>query len=351
MSNFAVNIVNPTTLRGSSGRKLRNARRDPRTKIMDLRSLRTPAQVINGQIVNNALLSAEEWIDVDRRIIPLAQYEMPAVMDLVDAGLVHRLAGIGSTISRWSTAGDMSPANVSMDVTGQGNRDLVNFELDEVPIPVIFKDVEMSMRMLDATRNEGTDIDLANWDEAARQVAIACEKMLLHGYDGKFLGKAVHGYTNHPNRMTVDHTTIPFNLAPHLSGGTNAEFLILETLRRARESHFRGPFNLYIPAGYDVELFRRFQDGTIATLNDWMQSVTRINAIKENDLLDDGNMILVQMQSNTVDWAEGFPLAPIEWEASGGMVEIARIITAGAPRLKRRQDGEMGVVHLSFQGQ
>ena len=358
-------IDRPDRLSGNSGRKLLDAQRirvnvqmpDGSTKtkkVMDLRALRTPAIVNNvtGKITNNALLTAEEWIDIDERIIPLAQYEMTAVMDLVDHGLVHRLGGIGDTISRWMTQGDRLPATVAMEPSAQGHRDLVSFEYEEVPIPVIYSDVEMGIRMLEATRRMGTDVDKTNFDAAAREVGIACEKILLHGYSSNFLGKSIYGYTTHPNRITVSgFDTTPFNTATHPSGGTNAEAMILALIREARMNHFRGPFMLYIPAGYDTELYRRFDNGNSAmpTLDSWLQTINRIEAIKENDLLEDGNMILVNMQSDTVDWAEGFPLAPIEWESMGGMVEITRILTAGAPRLKSRQDGKMGIIHLRFQ--
>jgi len=338
-----VNIINPLSLRGSSGRKLLAARRDPATGRIDLRGLRTPAIVVNGAVRNNALLTRDEWVEMDNRIIPIAQYEMNAVMDLVDAGLVHNLGGIGTTISQWQAVGDTGPANVAMNITAQGSKDLQAFEYDEVPIPIIFKDVEIDLRQLEASRRMGSDIDLTNYDEAARQVGIACERMLLHGYSESFLGKAIYGYTTHPNRTIVSgFETTPFNI-------TTAEDLILGLLREARLNDFRGPFNLYIPSGYDTELFRRFNDGSAEVLDDWMKKVTRITSIKENDLLEDGNMVLVQMQSNTVDLAVGFALAPIEWETMGGMVENTRVLTAQAPRLKKRKDGKMGVMHMRFQ--
>ena len=297
----------------------------------------------------NSVLQHEDWVDMQKdHIIPMAQKTLKAYQDLIDLGLTVKLPGIGKTETKWQIEGDMSPANVSMNTMSQGDKDLLDYETDSAPVPVIFKDMEIDWRTINASRIEGTGIDVANADAAARKVAVAMEDMVVNGYAHTLEGKHIWGYTTHPNRgIVTGFDATPLNI-------TTAENMVLAAIRDSEGRDYKGPFNLYIPTGYSTELYRRFGDGSAEVLKDWLNRVDLIEKVTATSALAPGNMVLVQMDRTVVDLAIGLPLEPIEWEVEGGMGFRIRIITAGVPRIKKRvaRGGgyQAGITHLRFRG-
>jgi len=325
-------VVTPQILTGNSARALVSCSGD-------MSKLRT-----------NEVLQHEDWVDMQKdHIIPMAQKVLRAYQDLVDENLVHNLPGIGKTDTRWQIEGDMSDANVSMNTMSQGQKDLLDYETDSAPVPVIFKDLEIDWRTINASQIEGTGIDIANSDAAARKVAVAMEEMVVNGYAHQLDGKHIYGYTSHPDRMVVSGFEA---IAPTPESIKN---MVLRMVEEAECNDYGGPFNLYIPMGYATTLYEFFDIGNATVLlKDWLERLDLINKVTATSAMRPGNMALVQMDRTVVDLAVGLPLEPIEWEIMGGLGYRIRIITAGVPRIKRRRAHsggyQTGIVHLRFQG-
>jgi len=299
----------------------------------------------------NTIFKDDDWKRMDtEHIVPMATRTLKAYQDLIDAGLVYDVGGIGISKVEWNIEGGMSDANVSMNISAAGEKDLIDYERDSLPNPIIYKDIEFDLRDLNASQVAGNNIDLSNTDAAARKVATTMEEITVNGYAHKLGGSYIYGYTSHPDRIrTTGFETIPFNKE-------NAEAMVLAMIGDLEKADYKdGPFNLYIPTGYSTELYRRFGDGSAEVLKDWLHRVDLIEKITPTSALRPGNMTLVQMTRDVIDVVVGLPLEPIEWQSMGGMVTSIRLLTATAPRIKKRitksGDGyQVGISHMKFQG-
>lgn len=296
---------------------------------MDLQCLRT-----------NAVMPHDEWKELDTRIVKIAQERLKVTQDLIDAGLTYDLGGIGTTISQWQVESDMTDATISMEADSQDNRDLVEYNMAQVAIPIIHKDFHLGIRQIEASRRMGSNIDLTNADAAARRVAVAMEDLVISGYNNTFGGQHIYGITTHPQRIT--------GTAPGPWSDIDNIYTTLQNmLSAANAAHRYGPFNLYIPANLSMSLFNFYPDGSGQTVEQRLMLLSAINKVEVSDRVPANHIILVQMTSDTIDLAVAQQLMPVEWEAMGGMVTHFKVLTAMAPRIKPDANGELGIVDFT----
>ena len=307
------------------------------SKILDL--------LANGMDINrlrtNAVLQKDEWVEMDERVIQIAQERLTVTQDLIDTGLVYDLGGIGTTISQWQLESDMTEAVVSMEPDSEGNRDLLNYNTAQTPIPIISKDFRIGLRQLEASRRNGSRIDLTNADAAARVVARGVEKLILRGNSASFAGNKIYGATNHPYTITG---TAPGTWASDVD---NAFKTIRHGLELADKNQRYGPFNVYVAPGLGLHLYDYYSDGSGQTVADRIENLPNINKLRVSDVLAPGTIAMIQMTSDTIDIAVAQTLITVEWDEKGGMASNFKVLTALAPRIKPDANGKLGIVYMT----
>ena len=307
-----------------------------------------PYIVANGQRLRTnapAMLQYDEWRDIDRRVIGVFTERIQAVADLMSAGLTHPLGNIGLTISLWDKVSDMTGADVSMSGVTEGEEDTPAYETDQVPVPIVHKDFRVNLRRLEGSRRMGEAIDVTAGALAARVVAEKNEDLLLSGSPIKVEGGVIYGYTNHPDRNTVDMTE-----QWTAAGKTGAEIVadVQAMLAAARADNRHGPFVLYIPGEYEGKLDDDYNPATsdTRTIRQRLLQLEGISRIAVLDRLANHNVLLVQLDRDVVDWAMAQDVTTVQWEVQGGMQQRFKVMTIGAPRVKADFDGRSGIVHL-----
>lgn len=293
-----------------------------------------------------ATLRYDEWKDIDRAVIAVASERLVAVGDLISKGLTRNLGSIGQTISQWDRSSDMTPAKITMDGGNLAENDTVNFTTSGVPVPVVSKPFQLNMRRLAASRTFGESIDTIQAEIAARVVGEATEDMLLNGVSTIALeGYVIYGYTNHPDRNTVDLTKV-------WTDGTKTGPEILADvqgmLAAARADLHFGPFSLYIPGEYEGKLDDDYDPGSgdTRTIRERLMMLNGISEIRVLDRLANNNVLLIEMKKEVVDLAVGQDVATLHWQANGGLQEHFNVMAIWAPRVKSDYDGRSGIVHL-----
>ena len=295
----------------------------------------------------NSLLMRDEWVEVDNAVLAAARYPLRAVADLRSRGLVRRLGGIGSVVSRWYTSSEITAANINMSGRGGGNQDLPDLIEKGVPVPVFFKDFELDTRMLEASRRLGDGIDMTVVTEATRVVAEALENMLVNGSSVVLNGLSLYGYTTHPNRNT--------DTATNYGGGdwgtaTNVLPTVAGMVSAANADNHYGPFMLYASqTQYNQAALTYFSDGSGETPLERILKLPMIAGVNmlPSSTLADGALLLVQMDSEVVRWAETLDIQVREWASPDGMADMMKVLAIAAPEVKARQDGKMGLVHAT----
>lgn len=299
----------------------------------------------NAAMRHNALLRKDEWLEIDRVVLETAKTELNAVQDLISQGLTKTLGGLGSKVSAYEKVSEMTAANVSMSVDVPGDRDRLEYEQVNVPIPVIYKDFQFDLRDLQSARQSGDPLETDHITAATRVVTEAMESMVVTGHAKQLGGYVIEGYTDATYRLT--------DTAANYGGGdfgTAGNFYktIVGVLTALRAIGFRGPFMVYIAStqyGQTLNLIDTTSGRPeIAVVRD---NIPEIRDIKPSFNLTDGHMVVVQMTPNVVDLAVGMALAPIQWTEMGGMITDFRIMTALAPRVKRDANNHTGVCHVT----
>lgn len=287
-----------------------------------------------------ALLRYDEWKDIDRTVIEAAAQRLVGIADLRNRGLEHNLGSIGVTISLWETQGDMTEADVSMDPTTRGEKDLPAFNNQQVPVPIVHKDFGINLRRLEASRRLGEGLDVTAAAIAGRLVAERTERMLFLGAGVRVEGSTIYGYLTHPNRNIVEIT--PWTP----TAGADIVDDIQQGLTALRADRFYGPFMVYIPAGYETILDGDYRDNDDRTIRERVLALNGVEDIQVADFLPPNNIVIVQLTRDVVDLAIAQDITTVQWNVMGGMQEEFKVMAVWVPRLKADGDGRSGIVHL-----
>lgn len=311
------------------------------------------AQTVNGEekaVVVNApgALRREDWLTVDRAIVTAAKERLRVVQDLRSAGLIHNIPnGMSRTVLQTETQSDVNDAILSMDGMRASQNDRPEFDLENLPLPIVHKDFSFSLRNILASRNGGSPLDTTTAELAARRVAELVEKLTLGLTDPgsfAFAGGTIYGYSNHPDRNTKTITD------PSSSGWTAVVTLgeILEMKTQSQDDFHFGPWMIYHSTAWD-----RYMDDDYSaakgdnTLRQRIRMVEGIQDVRTVDFLSGFDLILVQMTTDTTRMVVGMDITTMQWESKGGMQLNFKVMAIMVPQLRSDFNGNMGLVHGS----
>ncbi len=266
---------------GSVAAKLMAVNGDPRCLRPfignDGRSYITQSKMVDGKLVDVAIpignattvLRKDDWLQIDDAVVKASKDRLRAVADLRSAGLTYSIPnGMGKTVLQTETAGDVNPAIVSLDGLAESPNDRPLFEATNLPLPIIHKDFNYSIRQILASRNGGSPLDTFTAELAARRVAEEAEKLLLgvSTVADQFAwgGGTIYGYTDFPSALTRTITT------PTGAIGQGATFLadIMAMKQQSQNALHYGPWMLYVSSAWDQFLDDDFKaNGTITIRN------------------------------------------------------------------------------------
>jgi len=302
-------------------------------------------QVSNAMgVTANSLLRKDEWQMLDETVVEAASENLNAINRLKELGLVHPLGGWWVVESQFNVSSQMTRADVSLlgDAGGEGDR--VDFLLRSVPIPVVFKTYRIPMRQLEASRRMGGGIDVTHAYEAGRVVAEEMERIFFAGDADIVLGgNTLFGVTNETNIntgvATGDWGTIS-NILPTVENMITA----------CAADGYYGPFDLWCARNqYGEATLQVFTDGSGETPKDRIERMVQINegGVHPADYLADGQLVLVQMTRNVIDYADGQAITNVEWKSGDGMVSSYKVMMVGAPRVKSDYENGSGICYYT----
>lgn len=303
----------------------------------------------NGLTVNS-LLRKDEWEMLDTAVVQASRYPLVGVADLKSRGLTKSIGSLGTLISQWNSVSEVTGASIGMTVTNTGNRDLPDMTLAGVPIPVIWKEFQVEERMLQASRMMGEGIDNTAAFAASRVVAEKLEDMLFNGSNVVMNSTSLYGYRTHPSRNTATATD--------LGGGDfgtvgNAVLTFTGALSALRADNKYGPFMVYVSEAQYSQLANVFYtDGTGDTQLDRVRRLGGGNVFIDfksvnSNILADGEIIVVSMTPDTVDWAEAMDVTMVEWMSGNTMTQTFCVMAVAAPRVKAEYSGKSGILHIT----
>mgnify|MGYP003638105462 CR=1 FL=1 len=294
------------------------------------------------------LLQKDEWKALDDSVVKVARSVITGIADLRSHNLVRDLGTLGVLIDEYERVTEVSAAEQNMTGIAPGQKDLPGYDIIGVPIPVTFKDFQVNIRTLEASRQRGVAMDTVTAELSARQVSLTLDEMVFNGSVVQVGSGVVYGYTNHPDRITG-------TLTDAWTDAVNRDIMtdVLAMLSAAEAINYRGPFTLYVPTSYMSVL--REDYSTLKGDRTFLERILAIPEITEvkgtpslqgTDLSGD-EVLLVQMTSDVVDLSIGQDIVTVEWDTSGGLVTDFKVMAAMAPRVKSSSSSQTGVVHYT----
>ena len=296
-------------------------------------------------MVGNATLRREEWIQVDTAVTTAARERLRLIADLRGAGLTYTIPnGMSKTVMDSQRMGDITAATISMDPARKSEGDRPEFDIINLPLPVIHKDFFFNARQIATSRNMGASIDTTTAELAARRVVEEAEKLCIGapGTPFSYGGGTIYGLTNFPQRLTKVLT------APSLSNWTGKLFIdqILAMRQQSMNNSYFGPWVLYNSPAWDQYLDADYS--TLKgdnTLRDRVRAINGISDVRTLDFLTGFQIILVQQTSDVIRLVQGMDITTLQWETDGGMRVHFKVMAIWVPQVRADFQNQTGIVH------
>lgn len=294
----------------------------------------------------NATLRKDEWKHYDTAVLKAARQRLVGINRLRAAGLVYSIAnGLGKTVLEYENSSDNEAAQVSMDGVTRGRNDRMEYDLNYLPLPIIHKDYQLSIRELNASRQTGEALDTTMAEMASRKVA---EKIETHMFQGTstftYGGGTITGLLDATNRNTG-------SLAYHWndSGATGATITtdVLNMKQASITARHYGPWMLWIPTNFETAIDADYVSGYPKTIRNRIKEIAGIIDVEVADLLTADNVILCQMTSDVIRQVEGLPITNLEWNEQGGMIFNFKVMTISVTQCRSDQDSRSGITHFT----
>jgi hypothetical protein len=328
--------------------------------------------IANGmvpQVFNATALPRLVWEKMDTAIVKASRDRLRLWADLRAANTFGGFDGMGVTAISRGTMTDPGSAKVDMDGITQTQGDQAIITYDVVPLPITHTGFHMSARDLAMSRNGNLPFDVSLAEAGSRRIAETIEKMaigvtdfssLIIGSSTDFTRRGIYGLITQPDRITkTDLTDIST-----ITEGTSQAALkddVVEMIKLALDQKFYGPFVLYYSPAYDNIMQSDYwimstQGGAAPskTVRQRLNEIEGISAIRRLDYLTPAatqQLILVQMNSETVRAVVGMEPKTVQWTEQGGQKICISIATIQVPDLRAQYIGtststrKCGIVH------
>ncbi len=291
------------------------------------------------------LLRKDEWILFDDAVVDVARERLGIVQDLISRGLRFPLINaMGTTRLEWERISDMDPAQVSMAGVTEGEYDRIDFELQNMPIPLIHKEFTLNIRHLEASRSRGESIDTTQIRVATRKVAEEIEEIFVNGLSLQAIGGQVFGLTTAPDRNTgtsQDWTD---------TGAVTGEDIIDQVIQMkadAAADHMFGPYGFYIPRPFEDRLENDYKANSDKSIRMRLSELANITFIRPTERLSGNQVVLAQLTTDVIEVVDGIQPRTVQWDAQGGFVINFKILAIVLPRIRSDYTLQSGIVHYT----
>lgn len=326
-----------------------NSKGDPVYKREVVRVEDVINQVPNAPVsaLNATVLTKDQWTHFDTRVQTVARQRLDVWSDIASAVPYGEFDGMGNSILQYETLTDDGEAQVDMDGLSPGRDDASHYQLEGLPIPITHSDWSLRKRLQSMQSN----LQTTRAEQSARRIAEKVEQITLGTVTGVQFADAssygstpqIYGYTNHPNRVTkTDFTAAASTTGATFVSEVEALIVLLEA------ANFHGPFVMYAGKGYRSVLrtdYKATEASSTITTRQRLLEFEEISSIKTPDYLAGDVVLLVQMDSETVEAINGLDLQTISWETHP-MKTNFKTLCIYVPFLKRRpSSGSIAVGH------
>ena len=296
--------------------------------------------------VNTATLTKDEWIKLDTAVKQAAMRRLRGINMLRSRGLTLPIANaLGTTVVQYQDISELSDAQMSMAGETRGRADRLIFDTKSIPLPIIHKDFFFDARHLAASRNNGQPLDTTTAEAAATKCSEYLENIFFNGTDTfTYGGGVIYGMTDFVYRNTVS-----LAISWDDSAATGARIISMMTdMKQAsiNDRHY-GPWVVFVPTAYETVLDADYDATSKVTIRERILKIDGIQDIVVSDWLSTDNVIMLEMDSQTVRLIDGIGVTVLEWQTEGGMILHYKVMMIAIPQFRADQNNRSGLIHMS----
>ncbi len=295
----------------------------------------------------HSTLRKDEWDQLDSVVTTRGREVLVGVQDLRGAAGILQSVSIAVSIAQYNRQSEMGPADVAMNPLADGTRGRLDYGLAGVPIPFVFKDFQLDIRTLTASRILGPGLDVSQGSSASYVVSQQFETMLFRGTPAIAVAdrvgtlNTIYGYTTHPDRNT--------GISVGDWGDTTSGYIYaintIEAMKRAlRDDRYMAPYWLYVNS-HNWSDINSVNAQTDRRVIDVIRADPEITKVMYTPQLLSGELVMVAPRPEVVRWVEAAAILPVEWDEKGGLGTNYRVIGAAAPLVKSTDTGQSGIAH------
>ncbi len=293
----------------------------------------------------NDVLRKDEWKQIDNVLIEVGRKRLVLVNELNNRGLTHSIGnGLGTTILEWEQVTDMDPADVSMSGITEGEKDILEFNLQSMPLPIIHKDFNINIRKLRASQKTGQSLDLAQAEMASTLVMEQIEAMAFAGHATRVGASQIYGLLTEPNRNTGSVTN-NWDLV-----GTSGEDKlgdVLDMIDALQTDHMYGPYGLWVPQIAHTFLQQDFKANSDKSQMSRLLETVDLEFIKPSRDITAGSIVMHQLSRDVLDEVIGLEPTMVQWETNGGMTMNFKVMAIMIPRARSTITSQSGIAVFS----
>lgn len=291
-----------------------------------------------------ATLMKNQWQLLDEAVVRAARPMLRVWGDIVGQGLTYNVPnGMSVTVLQHQSMTDAGEAGMSMDALRKTNRDRPQFDIVNLPLPIVHGEFSFSLREIMVSRSQKLPLDTTMLEQVTRKCVEQVERLTL-GTAGTYTygGGTIYGLTNYSPRLTKV-LTLP------TSPSWEPETLInevLDMIQSLQDIYFNGPYMVWISPGWT-----KYLDADYAatyggkTLRQRLNDIDDLKFVRKADYLNNFQIVVAQATSDVIQAITGMRLQTLQWDSSGGLEKHYKLMGIMVPRLKSNSNGNTGICH------
>ncbi len=289
----------------------------------------------------NALLLDKEWQYLDSAVMKAAKPRTTIWNELRGMSQPQVITnGMNYSVITHQRTGTVGRASVSMDGIVRGRQERRTFDTGGTPLPIISKEFSLTTREIGVSRQMGTNLDTTGAVDAAQSCAEELERICLGTADSfSYGGYSIYGYTTFPSRLTGT-MMIPTNPLWTPDQARNDLLGILQALNNA---YHYGPYRVYYSYPWMRYMLQRYSTYEGASLIEILSRLPNISGITQADYLGGYRMIVVEENPTVAQAVIGMEFQTIQWEESGGLEQMFKVMGILVPRLRADKNNNTGI--------
>jgi hypothetical protein len=292
-------------------------------------------------------LRRDEWRFIQETLVEEGAIRIGLVDRLMSAGLRFTLPNpLGKTEIEWETVTDMQPAEVDMEMAARTRNDRVVFAQTRIPNPIVHKDFYIGRRVIEASRERGEPLPTTQMRYATRKVNEKIDDLALNGGGPVMNGNVGYGVLNHPKINTIAYSAGSW--ANDSVSGSDMVNDLISGMTASRDARHHGPWLLVMPPSIEARMGEDYSNlkGT-NTIEDRLRALKGLQDILVIDQMPANVMVLIELQRDTVEIADGQAPQPVQWDEGGNVGVNFKVMAIRTLIVKADVAGRSGIVKFA----